>query len=155
VEARFLDVLELNLFAQDLIVAAPPELAEPLLQRTRDRGGVAHLLFHPAHVAKPGVAEAMGRTISQAKELGMEWWTSDRVGRWERARRGTRLARRNGRLSAGGEQPLPGGTLLLLDVTGKALEGQAAGWERVQRWGFPFWRRVADLPAELPLPGVS
>jgi peptidoglycan/xylan/chitin deacetylase (PgdA/CDA1 family) len=143
--SRLLDVLEINLFAQDLIVAAPPELAEPLILRTRDRGGVAHFLFHPAHVAKPGVADAMGHTIAFARQHGMQWWTSDRIGRWERDRRQMRLSLARGRLEATAAEALPSATVLVLD-TGPH---QDAGWERVERWGFPFWRRVADLPGEL------
>lgn len=145
--SRFLDVLEINLFAQDLIVAAPPELAEPLLARTRDRGGVAHFLFHPAHVAKPGVAEAMANTIVAARELGMPWWTSAEIGRWERARRRVRLLPHADALQADVDHPLAGATLLLLDVGQPPL---GAGWERIERWGFPFWRAVGDLPAVLP-----
>ena len=146
--SRLLDVLEINLFAQDLIVAAPPELAGPLIRRARRRGGVAHFLFHPAHVAKPGVVEAMARTIAAAREQGMPWWTGAAIGRWERARRRVRLAVRGDALHAEADMPIAGGTLLLLDV-GQPHPG--LGWEQVERWGFPFWRIVADLPAVLPL----
>ncbi len=153
--SRLLDVLEINLFAQDLIVAAPPELAEPLISRTRARGGVAHFLFHPAHVAKPGVADAMGHAITFARQQGMPWWTSDRIGRWERGRRQVRLSVGGGRLRATAAGVLPSATVLVLD-TGNSTDGhQDAGWERVERWGFPFWRRVADLPGELPFGGAG
>ena len=151
--SRFLDVLEINLFAQDLIVAAPPELAEPLVLRTRARGGVAHFLFHPAHVAKPGVADAMGHLITFAQAQGLAWWTSDRIGRWERARRWVRLSAYDGRLQATAPEALRSATLLVLRAgdAGSSRE-EMAGWEAVERWGFPFWRRVADLPCSLPLP---
>ena len=151
--SRLLDVLEINLFAQDLIVAAPPELAEPLVLRARARGGVAHFLFHPAHVAKPGVADAMARLIRFAQAQGLAWWTSDRIGRWERARRRVRLSAQDGRLQATAPEALPSATLLVLragDAGGTRQE--LAGWEALERWGFPFWRRVADLPCSLPLP---
>lgn len=147
--SRFLDVLEINLFAQDLIVAAPPELAEPLILRTRDRGGVAHFLFHPAHVAKPGVADAMGHTIAFARQQGMQWWTSDRIGRWERARRQVRLAVAGGRLQATATASLRSATVFVLDTGNSGDKRQDAGWDRVERWGFPFWRRVTDLPGDL------
>ncbi len=151
-DSRVLDVLEINLFAQDLIVAAPPELAEPLILRTRDRGGIAHFLFHPGHVAKPGVADAMAHAISFAHGQGMQWWTSDRIGRWERARRGTRLSVRDGTLHAESASTIYGATVLVLDVEG-SLAGDTSkrgdGWQRIERWGFPFWQRVADVPAEL------
>ena len=147
--SRLLDVLEINLFAQDLIVAAPPELAEPLILRTCHRGGVAHFLFHPAHVAKPGVADAMGHAITFAKQQGMPWWTSDRIGRWERSRRQVRLSAEGGLLQATAAEALPSATVLVLDTGSSTGKQQDTGWERIERWGFPFWRRVADLPGEL------
>ncbi|HEV7216420.1 MAG TPA: hypothetical protein VGP33_14990 [Chloroflexota bacterium] len=154
--SRFLDVLEVNLFAQDLIVAAPPELAEPLVLRTRARGGVAHFLFHPAHVAKPGVADAMGSLITFAQAQGLPWWTSDRIGRWERARRQVQLSVEDGRLQATSPEPLPSATLLVLDTgdTGSSRRDQP-GWDAVERWGFPFWRRIVHLPNALALPASA
>lgn len=151
--SQFLDVLEINLFAQDLIVAAPPELADPLVRRSRARGGVAHFLFHPAHVAKPGVADAMGRLITFAQAQGLQWWTSDRIGRWERSRRKVRLSVAGGRLQAITPEPVPSATLLVLDTGDDSSDRrELAGWEPVERWGFPFRRRVVDLPCSLALP---
>ncbi|HEY8741883.1 MAG TPA: hypothetical protein VIU62_02210, partial [Chloroflexota bacterium] len=150
--SRFRDVLEINLFAQDLIVAAPPELAEPLVLRTRARGGVAHFLFHPAHVAKPGVAEAMSHLITFAQAQGLQWWTGDRIGQWERARRSVRLEVSRGILRAAAMEPVRAATLLVLDLEENGENRpDVAGWERVERWGFAFRRCVVDLPGALPL----
>ncbi len=152
--SQFRDVLEINLFAQDLIVAAPPELAEPLVLRTRARGGVAHFLFHPAHVAKPGIADAMGHLITFAQAQGLQWWTSARIGRWEHARRGIRLGVSQGIVRATATDALRAATLLVLDPS--EIEDSrpgADGWERVERWGFTFRRRVVDVPCILPLWG--
>jgi hypothetical protein len=83
----------------------------------------------------------------------MPWWTSDRIGRWERGRRQARLSLTGGRLQATATGALPAATVLVLDTGNATGEHQDAGWEPVERWGFPFWRRVADLPGELAFGG--
>jgi len=84
-------VLEQPLHTQDLIITAPPEIIPLLLDAMEKHHGVLHALFHPAHIAKDGVAESLQKMIQQAKDRGLEWWTAARLNRWERARRNVTL----------------------------------------------------------------
>src|SRR5579871_5460731 len=71
------DVLELPTPTQDLGVFAPSALLEPLLAAALRHHGVLHLLFHPAHIFKPGVAEALRQAVTQAQS--MAWWTAAEI----------------------------------------------------------------------------
>ncbi|MCD6290736.1 MAG: hypothetical protein J7M34_09570, partial [Anaerolineae bacterium] len=66
-DGRLIPILELPTLTQDLIVFAPEALAEPLLQAGRRQHGIVHFLFHPEHVDKPGVADALRRVIDRAR----------------------------------------------------------------------------------------
>jgi hypothetical protein len=84
-------VLEQTLHTQDLMITAPPEIIPPLLNAIKKHHGVLHALFHPAHIAKDGVAESLQQMIQQAKEFGLEWVTAAQLNSWERARRKVNL----------------------------------------------------------------
>src|SRR5262249_52509159 len=88
-----LNALELPTPTQDLIVFAPEALFPPLLAAAERHHGILHLLFHPAHIEKPGVAGSLLAAVAQARSRGLEWWTAEEINRWERARR--RLAWRS------------------------------------------------------------
>ncbi len=64
---RLLNVLEVNLLTQDLVVTCPPEYGSPLLDSAVRHHGVAHFLFHPAHILKPGVAEALSKLVDYGR----------------------------------------------------------------------------------------
>ncbi|MCB0082015.1 MAG: hypothetical protein KDE47_13835, partial [Caldilineaceae bacterium] len=85
-----LNVLEVTTPTQDLIVFAPPVILTPLLAAVVRHHGIMHLLFHPSHIEKPGVADAIRTAVAAAKEAGLEWWTAAAINRWERARRQVR-----------------------------------------------------------------
>jgi hypothetical protein len=84
---RMIDVLELATLTQDLVVFAPPALLDGLIDGVKRVHGVLHLLFHPAHLHRPEVCEALKTAIGRAKREGMEWWTARQINTWERARR--------------------------------------------------------------------
>ncbi|HEX6972657.1 MAG TPA: hypothetical protein VF234_10610 [Limnochordia bacterium] len=84
---RFIDVLELPLHAQDLVVTCPVEFGRAIVDEAAARHGVAHLLFHPAHIRKPGVAEALHEVVGYGRARGLVWWTAARINAWERYRR--------------------------------------------------------------------
>jgi peptidoglycan/xylan/chitin deacetylase (PgdA/CDA1 family) len=113
------DVLEMATPTQDLCVFAPEALLEPLLTAALRHHGILHLLFHPAHIFKPGVADALIGAVAKAQERGMAWWTAEEINRWERARRAVRwrdYQLRGDGVSVTLETPdsLPGATVLWL-----------------------------------------
>ena len=85
---RLLKVLEVNLQTQDLVVVCPAEYGRQLLDSALRHHGVAHFLFHPAHILKPTVADTLLRPgrITAASQ-GLEWWTNEQIYQWEISRR--------------------------------------------------------------------
>lgn len=153
-DGRAIDVLELPTPTQDLEVFAPTALGIALLEPVLRSHGVLHLLFHPAHIDKPAVAQAILRMAREARSRGMEWWTALQINQWERARRKARwieAGEQAGRFRATlrTEAPLEQATLLLLHSTAgaAALNGRPLPTEIVERWGFAFRAGVVDLDA--------
>jgi hypothetical protein len=135
-DGRFLNVLEVNLFTQDLVLTTPYSVGPHLVDRTRAHYGVAHFLFHPAHVFKPGIAQAMQDVVRYAQHQGMPWWTCRQLNAWERARRSVRFSyAQDGGYTVSAAQRLARATLLEL------------GGHDVVRYGFGFHSRVVDLEA--------
>ncbi len=91
---RLISVLEVNLLTQDLVVVCPPEYGQQLLDSALRHHGVAHFLFHPAHILKPLVADALSALVDYGRTQGLEWWTSEQIYRWEMlaSRRKSRLS---------------------------------------------------------------
>ncbi len=153
-----MDVLELPTLTQDLNVFAPDALLDPLVNAVARCHGVLHLLFHPAHVDKPGIADTILKAVQCAQQAGMEWWTARRINEWERARRTVRwkgYSVENGTLSVKvcAETPLPEATLLF---TAPDLEIEADGEPAVhlqsaERWGFAMTTVTLNLHAQRTL----
>ncbi len=153
-EGRPYDVLELPTPTQDLVVFAPPDLLEPLLEAVIQVHGILHLLFHPAHIPKPGVAEALLQAVAAAEARGVAWWTAADINRWERARRQAHWSDFTVHDDACGVTlhtgaALAGATVLLPDGGRGAirLNGTLVATERVERWGQPFQAVRFDAPA--------
>ncbi|MBT3267947.1 hypothetical protein HN371_12365 [Candidatus Poribacteria bacterium] len=135
---RFIDAYCLPLMTQDLVITAPAAFAQVLTDAARDRYGVAHFLYHPAHIAKEGVAESFHDLVNYARDCGMEWWTSAELAEWEDARRGVEV--RHGELAA--PATLSDATVLRL------LPNDAEREDRrpvVERYGFRFEQTVGSL----------
>ncbi|HWQ91962.1 MAG TPA: hypothetical protein VN673_09845 [Clostridia bacterium] len=148
--SRFLDVLEVNLMAQDLVITCPAEYGQELTDSARRHHGVAHLLFHPAHIQKPGVAEALGQTVEYARSAGMEWWTNRQISRWERLRRGVQARfKSDNNFELRPARPLQGATLLVLQKTQQARSIAINGANREHKpWsyqGFNFDAVTLDI----------
>ncbi|MER3474843.1 MAG: hypothetical protein C4335_12650 [Armatimonadota bacterium] len=150
-----LDVLELPTHSQDLNVFAPSALLEPLLQAVERHHGVLHLLFHPAHVAKPGIAETILKAVHAARQRGMEWWTARRINEWERARRRVQwcVYRAEGdtlTLRLRSEVPLQEATLLFTAQNVEVSAGEGFTYEGIStlRWGRPMIAVTLDLHGE-------
>lgn len=138
-------VLEQPLHTQDLIIFAPTEIIPPLLDAVEKHHGVLHVLFHPAHIAKPGVADSLHSTMQQATARGLEWFTARQLNAWERARRKVKLQWQfegedlapQVRLVA--PQPLAGATILVLGHHQNVeIDGQSYAAQSSTRWGFEF-----------------
>lgn len=153
-EDRFLDVLEVHLLTQDLVVTCPAEFGPPLVDSAVRHYGVGHFLFHPAHIQRPGVAEALRSVVDYAREQGMVWWTAAHLNAWERSRRAVAVERWH---SGPGEvgmafragRPLRNAALLCLQPGEASLSAEAGGLpartETVIRYGFPFVKLNLDL----------
>ncbi len=145
---RLLDVLELPTLTQDMLLTSPMAALAPMLDGVLRAHGVLHLLFHPAHIAKPGQADAFLESVATGRAAGLEWWTAAEINAWERARRQASWQRSpdGAFILRTGAAALPGATLLWLGpdegdvrVTGIAQEVQ---W--VERWGFRFGSVIID-----------
>ncbi|MCW3098103.1 MAG: hypothetical protein JWL77_3721 [Chthonomonadaceae bacterium] len=143
------DVLELCTPTQDLEVFAPTALLEPLLQAVLRHYGVMHLLFHPAHIFKPGVAEAMRLAAERARHHGLEFWTAERLNAWERARRACAWTGCDSALTLTlhPSVSLCDATILMLSVSPLTamVNGEEAPVRTLERWGFPFQAVTVDL----------
>ncbi|NOX52852.1 MAG: hypothetical protein GXP27_00125, partial [Planctomycetes bacterium] len=112
---RFLNVLEINLLMQDMLALQSVDYGKPFVDSVLRHYGVAHFLFHPAHIPKPKVAEALRRLIDYGRSRGLEWWTSQQIYEWEVSRRSTQATFSSpGTLTVRADRPLEGATLLFL-----------------------------------------
>ncbi|HEY3268817.1 MAG TPA: hypothetical protein VGM37_18010 [Armatimonadota bacterium] len=150
-----LDILELPTLSQDLMVFAPRELLSPLLEAAERHHGILHLLFHPAHIDKPGVEDALRGAVGAARMKGFEWWTARRIEAWERARRAvvwSGYSQRPGGASVMVTTPgrLEGATLMWLAPSAArvSVDGATAEDGAVVRWGFRFQTAVLDMESE-------
>lgn len=157
---RFLPVLEVNLQTQDLVVVCPPEYGPQLVDSVLRHHGVAHFLFHPAHILKPGVSDTLTGLVDYGRTHGLEWWTSEQIYQWETLRRGVKAAFDAGdRFSLRAAQPLRDAMLLMLkprsgsrtlSINGEAVRGKAWTWH-----GFEFDAVPVDLVAEVKVQAVG
>ncbi len=151
---RFLNVLEINMLTQDLVVVCPREYGRQLLDAVLPHHGVAHFLFHPAHIQKPHVADAFADLVDYGRAQGLEWWTSQQIYQWETLRRSVEAKFDSGNtftLRAG--NPLREATLLFLKSRQEphsiTINGQPAQSDRRTVHGFEFDAVTADVVGEV------
>ncbi len=128
---RFLPVLEVNMLTQDLVVVCPPEYGTQLVDSVVRHHGVAHFLFHPAHILKPSVGDTLGELVDYGRAQGLEWWTSEQIYLWEVSRRGVRAKfHADSSLNLSASRPLRDAVLLVLKARPESpalrINGQAA-----------------------------
>lgn len=138
-DGTVLPIHELPTPTQDLRVFAPAEIVPPLLESVKRQYGILHLLFHPAHIDKPGVADSIKNAVALGRENGLEWWTGREIADWEDARRKTKWSSMKDGFTLTAEAALAGATLLCLLPTGASAE------ETTTRWGFDFQTVTCDL----------
>ena len=151
---RLLDVLEVNMLTQDLVVVCPAEYGRPLLDSALRHHGVAHFLFHPAHILKPGVADAICDLVDYGRAQGLEWWTNERICRWEKLRRSVQTSFDSGNtLTLRAADPLREATLLFLKPRAEprsiVVNGRPADGNRWSLYGFEFDALTVDIVEEV------
>jgi hypothetical protein len=153
-----IDVLELPTPTQDLEIFAPVALLPSLLAGAVRHHGIMHLLFHPAHIAKPGVADAILKAVRAAHAEGFAWWTAAQINAWERARRqvtwsGYQAENGTIQVTLTTKADLPGATVLWLgeDAVEMQVNGSPVSTTATTRWGFPFVAVTMDASAQTPL----
>lgn len=152
---QIIDVLELPTLTQDLVLTAPMAALPPLIEAVRHAHGVLHLLFHPAHIAKPGQGEAFVEAARQARAAGMEWWTAAQINTWERARRQAQWTYCCGSAERAvfalrtGDAGLAQATVLWSPPAGQDITVNRVRQQTsiVQRWGISFRSIVFDAQA--------
>lgn len=157
---RRIDVLEINMLTQDLVVVCPAEYGRQLVDSVVRHHGIAHFLFHPAHILKPGVAESLTSLVDYGRSQGLQWWTSQQIDAWERGRREVR-ARGNFQraatvsLTLQAETRLPDATLLVLQPTASTvsvrIQDQPVPSQLWSVYGFDFQAVTCDLVGEVLL----
>lgn len=134
-----IDVMELATPTQDLEIFAPTMLLYPLLAAVLKSNGILHLLFHPAHIAKPGVSAAIAEAVKVTHAAGMEWWTAAQINSWERARRHATWIGSAEDIVLYNQAELPSATLMRLGEHATiSVNGEALPAVSVHRWGFNF-----------------
>lgn len=150
---RFLNVLEINLLTQDLVVVCPAEYGPQLLHSAANRNGVAHFLFHPNHILKPGVANALEDTVDRGRRLGLEWWTGRQIHGWEMLRRSVTAKFDSGRsITLHAPNAVNQATLLILASGAEArsveINGRPMKVSRHGMHGFEFDSVTLDLSGD-------
>ena len=134
-----IDVLEMTTPTQDLEIFAPTALLYPLAEAVLKSNGILHLLFHPAHIAKPDVAAAIAEAVKITHAAGMEWWTAAQINAWERARRCATWTWSAEDIVLHNQAELPSATLMRLgEHSTISVNGDALPAVLVNRWGFNF-----------------
>ncbi len=151
---RFLDVLEINMLTQDLVVVCPREYGEQLVDAVLPHHGVAHFLFHPAHIQKANVADSFSELVDYVRAQGLEWWTNEQIYRWEALRRSleTKFDACD-KFTLHAARPVQEATLLFLksqqEPQSIAINGQPATTERQSVYGFEFDAVTMDMAGEI------
>jgi hypothetical protein len=144
---RLMKVLEVNMLTQDLVVVCPAEYGQPLLDSAARHHGVAHFLFHPAHIQKPGVADTLAALIDYGRAQGLEWWTNAQIFEWETLRRTVQAEVESDVLNLQAPDAVRGAMLLFLSATPPQIRvnQQAVTGERRNLYGFEFNAVQVDL----------
>lgn len=151
---RLINVLEVNLLTQDLVVVCPREYGRRLLDSAYRHHGVAHFLFHPAHILKPNVADSLYDLVDYGRTKELQWWTSQQIYQWESARRGVEASfDSHASLTLRAEKPLSKATLLFLKPQRSArtilVNGRPAEGDPWSVYGFEFDTVTTDITGDV------
>ncbi len=154
-QGSYIDVLALPFLTQDAAVTGPIAFINPLADKCHEAYGVAHYLYHPSHSEDPGNERAIRETVAYTRSLDMEWWKSDDIGAWERARRDLTLTKtsQNSTYEIKSGKPLKDATVLFLETNG-ATNGQVVVDDdpldtiTVERYGHKFKQVISNLDGD-------
>lgn len=151
---RMLNVMQVNMMTQDLVVVCPAEYGKQLVDCVLRHHGVAHFLFHPAHILKPNVADALCGVVDYGREQGLEWWTNGQIYQWEVLRRSVKAGfGSDSALTLRAPEPLPEATLLFLkpqpEPRSITVNGQPAECKPWSWHGFEFDAVSLDVAGEV------
>lgn len=144
-----LPVLEVTTPTQDLEVFAPACAATPLLGAALRHHGIHHLLFHPAHIGKPGVADALRAAVRAGTDAGLEWWTCRQLADWDAARRAARLCVAEATPGLRLENAPVGATVLLPGGAGYRVDGKPVATTTIEVYGQAFAAVVAGAGSHI------
>ncbi len=150
---HMLNVLEVNLITQDLVVVCPAEYGRQFVDSVLRHHGVAHFLFHPAHIQKPNVAEALFDLVDYGRKQGLEWWTNEQIYQWEMLRRKVTVKFDSNKLTLQSEKKFSEATLLFLKPQQESplihINNQPVQSKDWNLYGFEFDAVTMDLEGEV------
>lgn len=141
---NLLPVLEVATPTQDLEVFAPACVAGPLLGAALRHHGIHHLLFHPAHIGRDGVAAALRAAVEAGRQAGLEWWTTAQLAQWDSERRAIRIVAEADRCRVRVFNAPEGATLVLPGGRSYLLDGRPAEAQAVEAHGYASAALVLD-----------
>ncbi len=156
-DGSFIDVLEINLATQDLVLTCPYVVGPTVVDKALKHNGIAHFLFHPAHVLKPGIADAMKNVVNYGRDKGLQWFTSGEINHWERFRRhvvlgNTSSSEKDITFTVKVPSKMDRVTLRLMapsnPVKAVKVNGKDVKWELASYLGFDFIQIVLDMDGE-------
>jgi hypothetical protein len=150
---RLMNVMEINLITQDLVVVCPREYGKPFLDSAMRHHGVAHFLFHPAHIQKPHVANALCDLVKYGKDQGLEWWKNEQIVQWEKQRRRIKAKfNPDNSFTLSAVKQLSEATILVLNPQKAAsniqINNRSQSSEPWNIYGFDFEAITTDLEGE-------
>jgi hypothetical protein len=153
---RYLNVLEVNMLTQDLKVVCPPGYGRELLDSAARHHGVAHFLFHPAHILEPLVADTLQGLVDYGRSQGLEWWTNRQILHWETRRRAVEAEFDASGVTLSAPAPLEQATLMVLKPKPGApaaitVNSRAVNATPTTVYGFEFDSLTLDLKGTVRL----
>ena len=148
-----INVLEINMLTQDLVITCPVFYGRGLIDSVSRHYGIAHFLFHPAHIEKPNVRDAVIDVVEYAHLQGMEWWTSEQIGDWEQKRRQIRIIhQRHDRFTI--TSPISVGSVTFIFLIPDTIndfsiqiDGRLIDWKSISIYGCNFAEIIIDIAA--------
>ena len=148
-----INVLEINMLTQDLVITCPVFYGRGLIDSVSRHYGIAHFLFHPAHIEKPNVRDAVIDVVEYAHLQGMEWWTSEQIGDWEQKRRQIRIIhQRHDRFTI--TSPISVGSVTFIFLIPDTIndfsiqiDGRLIDWKPISIYGCNFAEIIIDIAA--------
>jgi hypothetical protein len=142
------------MLTQDLVVVCPAQYGRQLLDSALRHHGVAHFLFHPAHIQKANVADTLSDLVDYGRSQAMEWWRNGQIYEWETLRREVRATfDPSGSFTLRAPRPLAQATLLVLKSPQAqrsiAINGQPVQGSRWPLYGFEFDAVTLDVAGEV------